>query len=120
MARGISKVTFIGGNMDGVISEIMYPPKKLFLATGFYFSQEQPEGEVLIIKGDFTKDKNWISYGVDVYLKKSKKPRELGTTYEFLESTVRDRCTAITKKGTRCLHEALVNKTYCSSIHKGK
>jgi len=120
MAKGISKVTFVGGVLDGVVSTIMYPPKKLFSEMGLYYSQKEPKGEVSIIRGDFTKDKYWISYGVDVYLKKNKKPRELGTTYEFLETTVTHRCVVITKKGARCLREALENKTYCSSVHKEK
>ena len=113
MAKG---VRFIGGTLDGVVLTIMCPPKKFFSQMGLYYSQKEPKGDVSIMRGDFSKDKDWIYCGVELYLK-FKNSIE-GTIYKFSEVTVKHRCVAITKKGTRCLREALENKTYCSSVHK--
>ncbi|MCP4274462.1 MAG: hypothetical protein GY781_21260 [Gammaproteobacteria bacterium] len=118
MPRGYTDVYLSGGNRDGEIHENI-PLKLIHKSIGFSsdsFFAERPDGDIAICKGKL--NERWFSYCHDIYVKKDNDKYKAGTIYEFSETIIVERCSAVTKKGKRCMRAALSGKNYCDSIHK--
>ena len=120
MPRGYTSITFKGGDRDGeVISDVSLRnlPDTLNFRNDVYFSTAL-DGGVSVMKGPL--NNNWHSYSIDIYTKVENEKHKSGTVFEFLETRMVERCSAITKKNKQCLKSAIYGKTYCSETHKPK
>jgi hypothetical protein len=120
MARGFTDIKLVGGARDGLVIEkveLRGLPKEITFDSEAFFSEIDDGGMAIKIGG---LDDSWSSFSKDVYAKKVNEKYKSGTVYEFVETRMVERCTAITKSGERCLKPALNGKSYCSSVHKSK
>lgn len=120
MPRGYTTVTFTGGIMDGEIIDnvsLRNLPNKVNFQHEIYFATAR-DGGMNLMKGKL--NKHWYSYTIDIYEKAPNDKYKKGTIFEFLETREVERCSAITKKGTQCLHSAMHNKSYCCATHNNK
>jgi len=60
----------------------------------------------------------WHSSSVDVYEKTKSNKNCAGVTFEFRETKMVERCSAITKKGFLCKKQAIDGESYCCINHK--
>lgn len=118
MSKGKAKVKFIGGVLDGQ-SDDQFDTRLLFNSFQRFNGVwcEELSGKMSIFKGE-TVGKNWISYSVDKYEKRSKS-EDGYFTYIHTSTAVINRCKALTKLGSRCKHSANGEDIYCS-IHTDK
>lgn len=114
MARGYTKIRFVGGKMDGktvvihtfqCVDEIHMP--------GMYFL-EQDKQVLLCDSGgswNFQHNKNLDSYNVEVYEKEV--VIDDITKYNFAGLRAFFRCSATTKAGRRCMNFIANNPGFC-------
>lgn len=118
MTKGYTNVTLIGGTRNGEIIEdvpLNKLPKKIEFRSETYFAKS-PSGGMQIMKGDLTS--NWDSFSIDIYSKAENNKNISGTSFDFVETAMIERCSALTKKKTQCLKPAIHGKNYCCETHK--
>jgi hypothetical protein len=118
MPRGKTVVIFKGGKLDGqqfdeantrVLRPKITAPSESFMAI-------TPTNEIGIYTGKL--NSNWFCFNTDVYEKQIRNDDTEPFVYLFKDKRIVNRCTAITKKGTRCSHPAVDGQSYCSETHK--
>lgn len=118
MSRGYTTIYLIGGSQDNECIEdvpLKRLPKSLSFQTQTYFAKD-PSGDMVLMKGEL--NSLWHSYSVDVYEKAEMNSNGSGVTFEFSETKMIERCSAITKKGTQCKKPAIDGESYCCINHK--
>jgi hypothetical protein len=118
MPRGKTVIVFKGGNLDGqqfdetntraLLPTITVPNESFMGIT--------PTNEIGIYKGKL--NNNWFCFSTDVYEKQLRNDTTDPFIYLFKGKRTVNRCTAITKKDTRCKHAAVDGQAYCSETHK--
>ncbi len=118
MAKGKSKIRFIGGDLDGEFLDNFDNRSlsdEIHHHTGLWF-RENEDGSAHAMKGGKL-DHLWHSYEIHIY-KKGNKDKNSYFIYQFERSDIVDRCTAMTKSGTRCMKSRYKNLPVCETHNK--
>lgn len=111
-------ILFIGGQIDGEILEDapvnrLLPQLTVRTQDGIFFA-ENPSGGMTVMEGNL--NNLWHSYSISIYKKSDlKREAEDNVEYEFVEYRDVERCSALTKKGTQCMHAAIYGKSICTT-----
>jgi hypothetical protein len=118
MAVGKAKVKFVGGCLDGQVYDSFDTRgmKKNISHFNGYWYRFNEDKQFQLIKSDRIDD-SWRNFSVDIY-EKEPKGNDGYFTYRFKEKDTINRCTALTSKGTLCLHRAVSNTDYCPAHRK--
>jgi len=109
----MATVRFIGGNCHALIQVIPEEDLTQFLqAQSTYWTKLLADGSTHIVDGG-RKDSFWHSYNVDIYEKQLLRDSSNNFIYEYVRTQEIPRCSALTKKKTRCLHAAKLDENYC-------